>query len=402
MQFIQSIVDVEHAEEYFIKNDEFRSRYMEDFLHHLLQVPDVIRTNIYSVDRRILWSSDPALIGRSFGRDANPELNAALSGRPDIHEEKEEGGAESKPEHVNLGPEADYFIEMYVPIRNISGERVIGVMELYRAPRLLHDTIRDAERFVWIGALSAGVLFYLAVLPLMRRADNLIRTQQDRLVEAETLAAIGEMGSAVAHGIRNPLAAIRSSAEIMREGIGKSAHEVAGEIISEVDRLEGWVRELLVYARPAEGKGEPVSVQAVVAESLRHFSIDLDRRSIATRVDVAANLPTVLGDPFLLGQVIHSLVSNAIEAMEDKGTLNINASVTPDGAQVLIGVEDDGAGMTPEQLETAFKPFYTTKSRGLGVGLPLARRIVLRLHGHISLISLPGGGTRAEIVLPVA
>jgi signal transduction histidine kinase len=238
---------------------------------------------------------------------------------------------------------------------------------------------------------------------LVRRADQLIQHQQEQLVQSETLAAVGEMGSAVAHGIRNPLASIRSSAELSLETADTTGREAANDIIAEVDRLEGWVRELLSYARPVENASGVVDIAALVSEQLASFERDATRRGYTLSADLVEGIGAVRADSPLLGQVITSLIANAFEAMQQKGQGNhVVLGARQKDKRVLVWVEDDGPGMTPDQLDRVFKPFYTTKPKGLGVGLSLAKRIIERFGGEIAVFSTAGKGAIVEISLIAA
>jgi len=169
--------------------------------------------------------------------------------------------------------------------------------------------------------------------------------------------------------------------------------------MDQVDRLERWVRELLTYVHLPAGEHGPVDVDAVVRESLERFAVEMRRRGIATAVHLPAGLPQVRGDTILLKQLFGSLIANAVEAMPDGGRLEVAASAQGRGI-VAIELRDAGPGMTDQQLARAFKPFHTTKAQGLGVGLPLARRIVRRMGGDIELESRVGAGTTARLTLP--
>jgi two-component system sensor histidine kinase HydH len=257
-------------------------------------------------------------------------------------------------------------------------------------------------RLIWAGAIGAAILLYVAVLPLVRRADAMIREQQDRIVETETLAAMGDLGSAVAHGIRNPLAVIRTAAEIVKEGAaGGSGREAAAEIVEQVDRLEHWVRELLTYVHLPAGEQQLVDLEAVARGSLEQFAAEMRRRGIEATVEFDRGLAPVRGDAILLGQVFRSVVANAVEAMTGSGRLTLRGTARGPGT-VGVQIRDTGAGMSAEQLARALKPFHTTKAQGLGVGLPLARRIVERIGGRIALASRLGEGTTVELTLPAA
>ena len=156
----------------------------------------------------MIWSSDSNLIGRHFG--ANDELEEALAGELVIHGDSHDHheNAPSKDEHVNLDTKVNYFVEIYIPIRDTPRGRVIGVVELYKNPIALAEALETGRTFTFIGAAVAGLFLYLTLFGLSRRADGVIRAQQERLVQSETLAAVGEMGSAVAHGIRGQLRAV--------------------------------------------------------------------------------------------------------------------------------------------------------------------------------------------------
>lgn len=396
MEFIHSLVLVERAAEYFRAGQTGAPEVSSTF-HHVANMPDVIRASAHSLERQVIWSSDPAIVGRAF-RD-NPELERALAGDLVVHEDTHDHEHTEKSEHASLDRETGYFVEIYFPVRDPTG-RVVGAVELYKSPRALYEAIQAGKQAVWIGAVLGGLFLYAALFGLTRRADNLIRHQQAQLVRNETLAAIGEMGSAVAHGIRNPLASIRSSAELSLELCPPEQTEPARDIIAEVDRMEHWVRELLSYAKPVAGDFQPVALGGLVDRMLADFGREAARRNIALSAHVAADLPPVQADGLLLGQVLGSLLANAFEALGKAG--HIQVLVERAERQVRLSVVDDGPGLSAEQLARVFKPFYTTKPKGLGVGLPLAKRIVERFGGSIQIASQPGQGTRVDLLLPLA
>jgi signal transduction histidine kinase len=229
-----------------------------------------------------------------------------------------------------------------------------------------------------------------------------IRAQLERLVEAEIFATIGEMSSAVAHGIRNPLAAIRSSAELALDGGPDVALEAARDIIAEADRLAEWVRNLLSTTRPLPAGTEAVALQTLVAATMDHFARDMEKRGISSSLDVADDLPLAKGDPLLLQHVLHSLLANAVEAIQQDGTIEVAGKSDPGQRRIELTIRDSGPGMKAEQLKRVFTPFYTTKPKGLGVGLALAKRIVERFGGRIAIDSTPGRGTEVCLSMPIA
>ncbi len=399
-EFIQSVARIQDADRIFTGLDAPTTGGGDigEFFLHVSAMPDVLRANIYDTRHRVIWSSTPELTGRVFPQ--NPELEEALRGELVVHFGLV-GKDELKPEHLRLG-EAVYYVENYVPVHDQANRKVIGVVEIYRVPTSLFQTIRDGHKLIWLSAMFGGGVLFLTLFWLVRRSDNLIRSQNQRLLETEKMAVVVEMASAVAHSIRNPLASIRTSAELQLGGANPEVREALQDIISEVDRVEGLVRDLLTYSRPVGDGTTRAEVKDVVMKTLEGFSREMDRQRVRLRLQLAEDLPRVWGDSALLVQVGNSLVSNALEAMPEEGQLSISARPSADGDYVELSIADSGQGISPHQIEEVFKPFFTTKARGLGVGLTLARKIVEHFGGGISLASEPGQGTMATVRLKVA
>lgn len=358
-------------------------------------MPDVLRANVYSLDRRAVWSSDPALIGRQFG--PNEELDRSLAGALVY-----KSGTATKEEHSAAatpigGRGRGGFIEIYVPIRDAS-ERVTGVVELYKTPDALFAAIRDGERAVAVGAALGGLLLYGALIGIVRRADAVMREQQVRLLEGERLAVVGEMAAAVAHSIRNPLASIRTSVEDALDRDPGRFQEPGEDIMAEVDKIEAWVRELLSFSGPGMVLHEPLDLNALVRRSLHEGEREIARRGVHVEASFAEPAPAAVGDPALVEQVLQSIISNALDAMPRGGRLAV--TTVKDAGRAEVEIRDSGTGIAPEVLEQVFKPFFTTKPRGVGLGLPLSRRLVERMGGSLTLTSRRGEGTTVRIALP--
>lgn len=399
-QFVQTLVLTERTlPTYFSSGEAPDAQELELAMAHIARMADMLRANVYNLDQRVIWSSDRGLVGHHFGR--NDELEKALTGQLVVHSDVHDEHGDHKAEHRDLEVRANLFVEIYVPVRAPDDGRVIGAIEFYKNPQPLFHALTRLHTYIALGAAFAGSFLYLALAGLVNRADGLLRAQERRLVDTETLAVIGEMSAAVAHGIRNPLASIRSSAELIPGAEPDVAREAANDIVCESDRLEAWVRELLSYSRPLDATPEPVHVRPLVERCLDEFARELERRSIAGRMDVPPDLPPVRGDALLLGQVLHSLVANAIEALSRDGQLSVRGCRHADG-EVMLAVGDNGPGMGAEQLARAGKPFYTTKSRGLGVGLSQVRRIIERYGGRMEIDSAPGRGTEVRLFIPSA
>jgi two-component system, NtrC family, sensor histidine kinase HydH len=398
-EYVHSLVKVEKSlQTFFADPSRGIDAETEGAFQHVAALPDVLRANVYGRQGKVIWSSDREMIGREFGR--NEELDRALAGEVVAKKADEDEEHDTKPEHEALKNPDSMFVEIYVPVRDERGGEVLTVLELYKNPKELASALRTMRWSIGAGAAGGGALLFLALFGLVRRADQTIRTQQRRLVEGETLAAIGEMSSAVAHGLRNPLASIRSSAELMRED-ATLAHEAAGDIVAQSDRLEDWINQLLSYTRPLDEASAPVALQPLVTQCLGDFERDMQRRRIQSRAELPNDLPAVHGDTLLLGQVLRSVLANAIEALDHDGHIVVRGQRTA-GADVTLSIEDSGPGMTEAQLARVGKPFFTTKSRGLGIGLALARRVLQRFDGRIEIESRAGAGTTVRLHLKAA
>jgi two-component system, NtrC family, sensor histidine kinase HydH len=397
-QFVQSITEAENAASYF-QHSGFAGtkRDLEDFLRHMSTMPDVARTNIYSKDRVVVWSSDQHLIGKKFG--LNPELDEALEGKLAVEAEFLEERKFAKPEHIFLANAKD-IVENYIPVWDVQHRSVIGVVEVYKEPKALFATIYKGLRLIWLCALLGGLFLFTVLFWLVRRASRVMREQERALVSKETFTAVGEMASAVAHGIRNPLSSIRTSAELLVDTDAQARNEQAHDIIAEVDRLETWVRNLLTYAHQGTGRSEPLQLNELIRAAAQSFDRELERLGISLSWDLPERLPQVSADAQVLGQIFHSLLANAVEAMPSGGRLAIATSAAKGGKFASLRISDTGSGMSQEQLDKVFVPFQTTKKRGLGVGLPLVKLALERLGGTIDIASRLGEGTTVILNIP--
>lgn len=232
-----------------------------------------------------------------------------------------------------------------------------------------------------------------------------LRKTQRELAESERLAAVGELGAAVAHGIRNPLAGIRAAAQLAREepqdaaGIAESLDDIVGE----ADRLEARIRSLLDFSRPFD-----VNVVRVHPRELLTRLADQVRRripeSISFEITHDDRLVAVLCDPARTLEVLDELVTNALNAMGvEPGKLLVRSRLdSPEGdvASGVIEVVDSGPGFNREQGERIFALFFTTRPQGTGIGLATAKRLIERQGGKIEVSSAPGAGATFRLRFP--
>jgi len=253
-----------------------------------------------------------------------------------------------------------------------------------------------------LGAIAVGLLLYLLLFVIVARAARVMARQQAALVAAERLAMAGEMASAVAHGLRNPLASIRSTAELgLETGPKGEVQELLGEVVTQADRLEGWIRQFLTTARENPAGLAPADVRATVQDCLAQFRPTLARHAITAATALAEDLPRVRFNPVMLRQVLNSVLANASEAMAGGGG-RLTVGAAADAGRVTIEVADTGPGMSTAEIEAALSPFATTKPAGLGLGLPLAREMLERHGGRLEIESRPGAGTKVRLLFTAA
>lgn len=360
------------------------------FFTRLQALPELVLAHVVAADGVVLWSTDTGATGR--------KAEEVAPGVTPVRDAVARMALTPLPGHAaSAGPAqaSRALAHSHVPLRGARGHTVAAV-EIYRHPESVTRIVRWGRTMLWtvIGVLAAGV--YAIVVWLGRRLAAAVRHQQQRLVEAEALCVIGEMSAAVAHGIRNPLASMRSSAELALTGDLAATRKNAMDIIRQIDRLGLWVREVLLFSRPIDAVARPIDLIARTGESLLNMDGQLDRAGIeCVWVHPSDTIPPVEGDRALTAHAITSVLTNAVEAMPCGGTLQIEFACPEPRTTVALRIMDTGPGMTAEQLERVFDPCYTTKPSGMGIGMALARRIMERFGGSIALQSRPGAGTTA-------
>ena len=286
---------------------------------------------------------------------------------------------------------------------------------------LLPMSILLVRSGVRITVLVGGALLVLTLLLVMvhtkvhrallnalsARFDNVLMAvkleEEKTRSETEALVVIGEMALSVAHSIRNPLANIRSSAELILDEINTDSKSHVQNIIDQADRLSYWVRDLLVFSRLPEAGSENVDMVAVLRESVENFAGRFSQAGIAVDwIDAEVGLPPVMGNRSLLLQAFNSIIANAVEVMPHGGKLTLQHQLEQPQGRVKLSIADTGHGMSETQLELAFKPFHTTKPRGLGIGLTLVKRTLERYQGSVQITSRENAGTRVELTFVLA
>lgn len=233
---------------------------------------------------------------------------------------------------------------------------------------------------------------------LIARDVTDLKRLQEELVRIQSLEIVGDLAATVAHEIRNPLAGMSGVVQVLVDSFSSSDERrpVAGELLGQIRRLDSTVRDLLTFARPATPSRQDLSLKDSLAAAWSLIAPEPRTSKVRFSLEAAAGL-RIVGDRHLLQEVWVNLFQNAIEAMPGGGDLRVSAH---DGNPVHVEVRDSGGGLDPSIKEKLFRPFFTTKTQGSGLGLSIARKIIEAHGGRIWCESEPGKTTSFIVEVP--
>jgi PAS domain S-box-containing protein len=225
------------------------------------------------------------------------------------------------------------------------------------------------------------------------------KRMEQQLLKAERLAAIGEVAAMVGHDLRNPLTGISGAAYYLRVKLGTVIDQKSLEMIEliekDIEYSNKIINDLLDYSRELRLEFTEVTPKALINDALRHAGVP-EKVRIVNRT---SDRPKIMMDVEMLVRAFANIIKNAVDAMPNGGTLNISCECSD--VDLEFAFVDSGAGMSSEVLERLWTPFFTTKAKGMGLGLSICRRIVEAHSGKISVKSVEGKGTTFTVVLPL-
>jgi len=306
------------------------------------------------------------------------------------------------PDHrVRLDIGAMLKVNSFATVPLVAKGRVIGVIlvdNLFtQRPITDHDM-----RFLTMFAHQAALTIDNAVIHSnMETMNRDIRAMHEQVAQSEKMAALGAMMAEITHEIRNPLVSIGG---FTRRLAGKvtdpDAKKYIDIILGEVERLEGIIHDNLAYIKNVKPQFSRAPLNAVVEEVLAVYEDELHQRGIRIERDLADGLPELEMDPQQMKQAIVNLITNAMEAMEGGGILTIRTLPLADSRESAMEIKDTGPGVSPEAMHNLFNPYYTTKVRGTGLGLPITHRIIKKHKGTLVFRNRESGGALFTIRLP--
>ncbi len=295
--------------------------------------------------------------------------------------------------HVRVGlPERFMVIGMAI-IR----DELAGVIHRVRP----HDMTADLSTLDKLLDLELAIMleaYRESYVAEIRAAD--MRAMRRQLQEVQHMATIGQLAASLAHEIKNPLAGISGAIQIISQGMDRSDphYEIMREILRQIDRLDSAVKDLLIYARPKPPERRECDVGMAIRSCLALLNEDPTVKSMRIEDQSLDRGIKSMLDEAQFAQVMSNLFLNAAQACRGRGTIRINVETRDN--DVVVTVEDDGPGMPKDTAQRALEPFFTTKARGTGLGLPICKRIIEAHQGTLSIETHTGRGTTIRIRLP--
>lgn len=263
------------------------------------------------------------------------------------------------------------------------------------------DETQIVYRIMIIIAACFAVAILSGILSLqLRTARQDLKIAQEHLKRVEKMATVDEMISGIAHEIKNPLASLSGSIQLLRDETesGSDADRLMQIILRETGRLKQIVNDIRLISKPSRANAKRISMTRAVEDVVTLFK---NTPEWTPRIDITTRLGQglyVIIDPVHLQQILWNLVKNAAEAIEDRGRINIELSA-PRNKRIYLTISDSGNGIDPAKASHIFDPFFTTKSEGTGLGLSIIHRIIDAYDGMIDFESTPGKGSVFTVIL---
>ncbi|WP_419878444.1 two-component system sensor histidine kinase AtoS [Brevibacillus centrosporus] len=294
--------------------------------------------------------------------------------------------------HTEVFAESEEFVGLLTETL-VHGRTIRDAEWEYKHPERGHRYVKVGTS-IWVSPTDQvlGVIVVLDERTEWKRMEL-------RLAQAERLAVIGEWAASIAHEVRNPLTSIKAFAQIIEEDLPEEhgCREYTEIIVEEVERLNRFADELLLFSRPDEEAHVPIHLWDVINQTVLLMERSAAGKGIQVERCFGDHAPFVLASPDLLKQVFLNILINAIQAMPHGGVIQIQTE--KDGNQACIHVTNDGQPIAEEHLLSVFEPFYTTKPSGTGLGLAISQRIVHAYGGHITAQNV-ANGVRFTVALP--
>ena len=284
-----------------------------------------------------------------------------------------------------------------------------GLIRIGYSPKEIHPVLNQIKKNVAL-SIFFFLVFGIAAISLIWANQNRhlrkMKEMEDRVQLAERLSSLGHLAAGVSHEIRNPLNAISMGLQRLKREFSPQDETRSMEYVSfielvlkEIRRVNEIIEQFLSLSRPFQLNLKPSSIRELLNHLITLFQEEAASQNIDLRAEIDADLTSIKMDHEKLTQAFINIMKNGMQAMEGGGLLRIKATSFKDSVKVVIS--DSGPGIPPEQMEKIFNYYYTTKERGVGLGLPIAHRIIEAHGGQLKVESRVGSGTQVTITLPL-
>ncbi len=367
--------------------------------------------NIYGTDNVIGYSFDGSLIGKrnaggvQYNRAMKKEASSRLTQKGNFLELMF-----WFPQETKITTFAPLMQEVQLSKKK-DDRVVIGVIEITRDVSDDYKEVFKLQGLIVCSCIMVMGGLFLILRYIVKYGEKVIQSRaeerlklEEKLQQAEHLSTIGRMTAAVSHEIRNPLGIIKSSSQLLHKKMQKLDQDtrIADIIVEESSRLDNIITDFLDFARPKTAHLRNCRVDALIEKSLEFLSPKIEETGIRVDTNFQPDLPEILVDPDMLYQAFLNILLNSFQAMDgQEGVVTIHVTMAQGGAAMHISFMDTGGGISPEHLNNIWRPFYTTKETGTGLGLGIVKNIIQAHSGTIQVRNQEGKGAVFDIFLPI-